>query len=183
LQLSSPRGLESCISQVPGDLRAATLNQVPGDLRAATLKSPGTSEVLPGRACQAPGGLIVAARVVQSPRKPSFEAASFEVASFDAPPFDDATFGAASFQVSSFEDATTVLSSRSTGASKVVARWPSRPGAAMKIPGRISHLPRSSLSDSVRSNFQFSQPVLPGRPHHGCWRLVLRREESCGYDP
>ena len=47
-QLSSPRGLESCNSQVPGDESCDSQ------------ESPGTCELPPGRHCQAPGDLIVA---------------------------------------------------------------------------------------------------------------------------
>ena len=132
-------GLRRVPTSRAGALKASGVDT--GD-PVSTLKSPGTSELLPGRACHAPGGLLVAARVVQSPRKPSFEAASFEVASFDAPPFDDATFGAASFEASSFEDATTVLSSRSTGASKVVCST-----VALTTRGRYEN-PRSHITSS-----------------------------------
>ena len=55
-QLSRTRGLESCNSQVPGDLRVATL------------KSPGTCELPSGRHCQADEDLMVAARVVETQR-------------------------------------------------------------------------------------------------------------------
>ena len=57
MQLSRPRGFESCNSQVPGVSRVATL------------KSPGICEMPSGRHCQAPEDLIVEARAVVAQRK------------------------------------------------------------------------------------------------------------------
>ena len=56
----------------------------------------------PGRHCQAPEDLIVAARVVETQRKPQAHAASFEAFSFEAASFEGASFEAVSFEAFSF---------------------------------------------------------------------------------